>query len=60
MSDKVVERVLGRMEKLLTEIKDIAIDLRDQVISYAENDSYDLPDVTNINKVIEKIEKLGL
>ena len=60
MNDKVVEKVLSRMEKTLTELKNVAIDLRDQVNSYVENDDYDLPDVTNINKVIEKVEKMGL
>ena len=60
MNDKVVEKVLSRMEKTLTELKNAAIDLRDQAINYAENDDYDLPDVTNINKVIEKVEKMGL
>ena len=60
MNDKVVDKVLSRMEKTLIELKNAAIDLRDQTINYAENDSYDLPDVTNINKVIEKVEKMGL
>lgn len=60
MSDKVVEKVLDRMEKLLTELKGAAIDLRDQVNSYVENDDYGLPDASNINKVIKKVERLGL